>query len=161
MNVRPCFQPSQYTCRSGTSLACMHVGSVVSDSATPWTATCQAPLFMARILEWVAISSSSLLWPSDQILMEEAGRSPPSPRNRATLSSPRVAPAHCGPHQPGLWASCTCCSSFLEVPSLPWCFKPGSNAPSPGSPLQPLWTPLYFSSASRTPEPGGRFLSPD
>ena len=36
--------------------------SVVSDSATPWTAPCQAPLSMrilqARILEWVAMSSS-------------------------------------------------------------------------------------------------------
>ena len=36
--------------------------SVVSDSATPWTVTCQAPLsialLQARILEWVAMPSS-------------------------------------------------------------------------------------------------------
>ena len=36
--------------------------SVVSDSATPWTVACQAPLSMrilwARILEWVAMPSS-------------------------------------------------------------------------------------------------------
>ena len=35
--------------------------SVVSDSATPWMITCQAPLSMgflqARILEWVAIAT--------------------------------------------------------------------------------------------------------
>ena len=30
---------------------------------TPWTVACQAPLSMARILEWVAISSS---WESSQ-----------------------------------------------------------------------------------------------
>ena len=37
--------------------------SVVSDSATPWTAARQAPLYMgilqARVLEWVAMPSSS------------------------------------------------------------------------------------------------------
>ena len=42
--------------------ACVHAHSVVSDSATLWTVTHQASLsmeiFWARILEWVAISSS-------------------------------------------------------------------------------------------------------
>ena len=37
--------------------------SVVSDSATPWTVACQAPLSMGilqeRILEWVAMPSST------------------------------------------------------------------------------------------------------
>ena len=35
--------------------------SVISNSATLWTAACQAPvhgIFLARILEWVVISSS-------------------------------------------------------------------------------------------------------
>ena len=40
--------------------------SVVSNSATPWTAALQAPLsmeyFQARILEWVAISFSRYLY---------------------------------------------------------------------------------------------------
>ena len=38
---------------------CLLSCSVVSDSATPWSVTCQAPLSMgtlqARILEWVAM----------------------------------------------------------------------------------------------------------
>ena len=40
--------------------ACVLCCSVVFDSATPWTAACQAPLsiFQATLLEWVAISSS-------------------------------------------------------------------------------------------------------
>ena len=47
-----------------SSCACCVLGcSVVSDSETPWTVACQAPLFMgtlqARILEWVAMPSSS------------------------------------------------------------------------------------------------------
>ena len=38
---------------------CVCVGcSVVSNSATPWTVACQAPLDWARILEWVVISYS-------------------------------------------------------------------------------------------------------
>ena len=40
---------------------------VMSDSATPWTVTCQAPLSMgileARILEWVAMPSSRGIFP--------------------------------------------------------------------------------------------------
>ena len=42
--------------------SCMLSRSVVSNSATPWTAAPQAPLSMeilqARILEWVAMPSS-------------------------------------------------------------------------------------------------------
>ena len=45
--------------------------SCVQLSATPWTVACQAPLsmefFQARILEWVAISSSrGSSWPKDR-----------------------------------------------------------------------------------------------
>ena len=43
--------------------------SVISNSATLWTAACQAPvhgIFLARILEWVVISSSrATSWPRD------------------------------------------------------------------------------------------------
>ena len=53
--------------------ACMPAAlnrSVVSNSATPWTAAHQAPLsvgfFQARVLEWVAISySRGSSWPRD------------------------------------------------------------------------------------------------
>ena len=38
---------------------CVCIGcSIVSNSATPWTVACQAPLEWARILEWVVISYS-------------------------------------------------------------------------------------------------------
>ena len=41
--------------------------SVVSDSVTPWTAARQAPLSMARILEWVAVPfSRGFSQPRDQ-----------------------------------------------------------------------------------------------
>ena len=63
-----------------TSTTC-HVsvsGSVMSDSATPWTVACQAPLFMefqAKILEWVAISSSrKSSQPRDQTHVSCIGR---------------------------------------------------------------------------------------
>ena len=43
-------------------MCCVLSRSVVSDSTTPWTVACQASLSMgilqARILEWVAMSSS-------------------------------------------------------------------------------------------------------
>ena len=46
--------------------------SVVSDSATPWTVACQAPLSMgllqARVLEWVAMPSSRSSQPRDRTL---------------------------------------------------------------------------------------------
>ena len=52
-------------------MCCVLSHSVESDSATPWTVAHQAPLFMgilqARILEWVATSSSrESSQPSDQ-----------------------------------------------------------------------------------------------
>ena len=46
---------------TGNLIVCMLSHSVVSNSVTPWTVAHQAPLSMgilARILEWVAISSS-------------------------------------------------------------------------------------------------------
>ena len=44
------------------------MASVMSDSATPWTAACQAPLSMgilqARKLDWVAVPSSRGIFPT-------------------------------------------------------------------------------------------------
>ena len=57
--------------------------SVVSNSATPWTADHQAPLFMrilqAGILEWVAMSSSRGLEPRSPTLQVDFFRLSGSP----------------------------------------------------------------------------------
>ena len=62
---------------------------VRSDSATPWTVACQAPLFMgilqARILEWVAMLSSRR---SSQPRIEP--RSPTLQANALQFWAPRV-----------------------------------------------------------------------
>ena len=69
--------------------------SVMSDSATPWTETCQAPLSMgilqARILEWVAVSSSrGSSKPRDQTQRSNPGT---KPRDQTQGSNPGLL--HC------------------------------------------------------------------
>ena len=61
-----CFSGGVFTTEPSGKPKCKYIctlsHSVVSDSAIPWTITCQAPLSMgilqARILEWVAMPSS-------------------------------------------------------------------------------------------------------
>ena len=69
--------------------------SVLFDSVTPWSIACQAPLSMgilqARILEWVAMSSSrGSSWPRDQTQVSRiAGRFCTVWLNREALSFSR------------------------------------------------------------------------
>ena len=70
----PYRQIPYHQCHLPCSVSC----SVMSDSATPWTVACQAPLFMefqARILEWVANSSfGKSSQPRDQTHISCIGR---------------------------------------------------------------------------------------
>ena len=60
-------------------ICCYFSNSVMFDSVTPWTVACQAPLSMgfsrAKILEWVAISSSrGSSWPRDWTCISCVGK---------------------------------------------------------------------------------------
>ena len=64
LSTHACRQGQSSISRSGVSC------SVVSNSVTPWTVACQAPLsmefFRQKILEWVAIPfSKESFWPRD------------------------------------------------------------------------------------------------